>query len=61
MFKEYIGDGCYARLENGPTVVLTAENGFAIIAEVSIDYDDLPKLLMYIKVHFPETFSKIGL
>lgn len=59
--KEYIGDGAYARVDEGPALVLTAENGISIIDEVAIDYQDIPKLLMFIKVHFPSAFKGLVL
>ena len=38
MFKEYIGDGVYARQEHD-TIVLTTEDGIAITNTIVLEYD----------------------
>ena len=48
MAKTYLGDGVYAEMVNGETMIrLTAENGVSVTAQIFLELDVYQNLIMF--------------
>ena len=47
--KEYLGDGCYAEIDESRMLRLTTENGISVTNEIYLDGNVLKSLEVYLK------------